>query len=416
MLAAACCSLLAGWSVPPSEALADAQVNFQYRPRAEMKGAGYKNPNTEATHAYFEASHRARLGAKFTHASAPGAAALVEIQDVRFFGEEFDTLNDFVADGFDLHQGLVDLYDGESRLGVRVGRQELTYEEHRLFGNVDWTQQGRSHDAVVFRWDPKPYEMHLGLAKNLGRSRLTGTYNKAYKDYSTYRELSFLWVKRSFDQAAASVYAVYDTPKDVSTRWTVGPRVESKHFGLQSRAEAYYQQTKKPDKDAVKGYFLGLTTGKTVPIGGLNATVAGWYDLSSPDFYSLYPTAHKFFGYMDLFLAFPADTKFPGDNGTKGLHDPALRLTVAAGKWKVLLDAHYFLLTKDADGEKAIGPEVDLTIPVAVHDAVTLTCGASALVPGKAMENLKGKGEGAAFAPADLQTGIWSYVMLDAKF
>ncbi|MBI2060819.1 MAG: alginate export family protein [Nitrospirae bacterium] len=390
----------------------DAKVSLQYRPRIENKGAGYRTPKTEGSSGYLEASHRARLGIKATHPDVPNVSGAAEIQDVRFFGEESDTLADYTADTFDLHQGFVDAFDEIRHIGIRVGRQELNYDEHRLLGNVDWTQQGRSHDAAVLRWESGAYAAHLGGAKHLSAARLQGgTYKKAYPSYTNYNELLFLWAKAPAGPVSASYYAVFDTPPKISTRFTTGPRLESSAGGIQSRAEAYYQITKQRDMDRASGYLVGLSAGKSFSAGPTGYSTTAAYDFSSPDFGSLYPTAHKWFGTMDLFLAFPADTN------SKGLHDPALKLSATGTDWKLLLDLHYFMLAEDVNGEKNLGPEVDITLPVKFNNVLTLTAGVSAFFPGPGMENLKGTTpEGGTFTPASLETGYWSFLMLDAKF
>jgi hypothetical protein len=33
---------------------------------------------------------------------------------------------------------------------MKLGRQEVIYDNSRIFGNVDWAQQGRSHDHGSF--------------------------------------------------------------------------------------------------------------------------------------------------------------------------------------------------------------------------------------------------------------------------
>ena len=88
---------------------------------------------------------RARLGLRFAYGDE--VQTLVQIQDVRTWGEESDTLGDFAGDGIDMHQAYVDvLLDPEWRL--RIGRQEISYLNHRLIGNDGFKEQARSFDAI----------------------------------------------------------------------------------------------------------------------------------------------------------------------------------------------------------------------------------------------------------------------------
>jgi hypothetical protein len=35
---------------------------------------------------------------------------------------------------------------------LKFGRQEIVYDDSRIFGNVGWAQQGRSHDALLVQF------------------------------------------------------------------------------------------------------------------------------------------------------------------------------------------------------------------------------------------------------------------------
>jgi len=57
------------------------------------------------------------------------------------------------ADRFDLHQAFVTLGDPKQfPLTAKVGRQELAYGEERLVGAFDWNNLGRVFDAAKLRW------------------------------------------------------------------------------------------------------------------------------------------------------------------------------------------------------------------------------------------------------------------------
>ena len=47
-------------------------------------------------------------------------------------------------------------------LSLKIGRQELVYDDVRLLGNLDWLQQGRRFDAAIFK------AQHLGWALDFG--------------------------------------------------------------------------------------------------------------------------------------------------------------------------------------------------------------------------------------------------------
>jgi hypothetical protein len=90
---------------------------------------------------------RARLTVR---ASAFGRVGVyLEFQDVRAWGSEPNTATTTPNTG--LHQGFVD-WKAADWLDVRVGRQELSYGEDRLIGNLDWAQAARAFDGVFLRF------------------------------------------------------------------------------------------------------------------------------------------------------------------------------------------------------------------------------------------------------------------------
>ena len=36
-------------------------------------------------------------------------------------------------------------------ISLKVGRQELAYDDQRIFGNAGWAQQARSHDVALYK-------------------------------------------------------------------------------------------------------------------------------------------------------------------------------------------------------------------------------------------------------------------------
>lgn len=95
-------------------------------------------------------SQRARFGV--TLKEHTGLAFTLRLQDVRTWGEETDTLNDFHADGFDAHEAFVVVPVFDDELSLKLGRQEIVFDNHRLVGNVGWTQRARSFDAARATW------------------------------------------------------------------------------------------------------------------------------------------------------------------------------------------------------------------------------------------------------------------------
>jgi hypothetical protein len=97
-------------------------------------------------------THRARLGLSATWAKRLGA--FVQLQDVRVFGEEFDTMLDHNADGLDMHQAYA-RFMPVNGLELRAGRQEIALANQQLVGLRDWIEPAQSFDGgrATFRRD-----------------------------------------------------------------------------------------------------------------------------------------------------------------------------------------------------------------------------------------------------------------------
>ena len=114
-------------------------IGIQFSPRFEQRRGYQTLPPLKSKSAFF-ISERARLNVGFR---AKFVKLYVSLQDVRVWGDEGQALD--VA-GFGLHEGWAELFINDS-ISFKIGRQELVYDDHRLFGNLDWVQQARAHDA-----------------------------------------------------------------------------------------------------------------------------------------------------------------------------------------------------------------------------------------------------------------------------
>jgi hypothetical protein len=61
-----------------------------------------------------------------------------------------------------MHQGYVTLksFMGQN-VDLKLGRQEIIFEGHRLFGNTIWTQGGQTNDAVRFNHSAGNHELNF---------------------------------------------------------------------------------------------------------------------------------------------------------------------------------------------------------------------------------------------------------------
>ena len=66
----------------------------------------------------------------------------------------------------------ISLYEGwanmqaKNGLFVKIGRQELEYDDERIIGNDDWTMTAPTHDVLKLGYDGESHKIHLMAAYN----------------------------------------------------------------------------------------------------------------------------------------------------------------------------------------------------------------------------------------------------------
>ena len=111
-------------------------------------------------------------------------------QDVRVWGQDASSISNADGNKLMLHEGWADLMlfnkadttiksKGIDLMSIKIGRQELSYDDVRLIGNLDWLQQGRRHDMALLKTVHKGWQIDLGYAFNQNADAF-GTTSTAY--------------------------------------------------------------------------------------------------------------------------------------------------------------------------------------------------------------------------------------------
>jgi hypothetical protein len=169
--------------------LADAKSQLtltgQVRMRSEYRnGVGTLRPKDND--ASFFTSQRSRLTFNYR---AGRVILQSSLQDVRVWGQDASTISN--ADGIrlGLHEAWAEIILANKNdssltrepidyLAVKLGRQELMYDDSRLLGNLDWLQQARRHDAAVIKFLDNGWRLDAGFAfnQNTDAFNYNGTY------------------------------------------------------------------------------------------------------------------------------------------------------------------------------------------------------------------------------------------------
>lgn len=334
--------------------------------------------------------HRARLGLGATYVDMIGGQ--VQLQDVRTFGEERDTLGDFSAEGFDLHQGYLRFMPFEG-FEVRVGRQEIAFENHRLIGSVAWIEQARSFDAGRVTFEQGPLKVDSFYAK-VAEDAASPTDADGAPIFTDDRDVLAANVHFApFDELEVGVVFVADYGgNDGTRRVTIGGLLTGQaKLGLDYGAEGYYQYGRADGDIHHRAYMAGGYLGYTVDVT-TKPFLRAFADVLSGDgapgdntprtFNTLFHTGHKFYGEMDYFLNLPRDTS------QRGLADVGGTLGLSPTKgMKGTVTLHHFRTTADqGDGLETFGNELDVTLAYVPWSLFSIDMTYALFAPGDVFE------------------------------
>ena len=383
--------------------LSQLSLDAMFRPRTEYRH-GYKTLVSPADDPAFFTSQRTRLNLGY---GKDNFRFNIALQDIRTWG---NTSQLSVADGLtSLYQGWAEVDIGEM-VQVRVGRQELIYDDHRIFGNVGWAQQGRTHDLALVKVTPGEWIVHAGLAFNQDKEQVKGNF---YTVPNNYKTMQFLWVSRNLENLSLTVLFInnglqYRNPADnaISTPFsqTFGANAGYQDGELKITGSVYYQFGKDGLTRKLNAYQASvranyaLADKKWEPLAGIEilsgtdqSTMATPGNEKNNSFTPFYGTNHKFNGHMDYF--------YVGNHvNSVGLVDIYAGLVFRPGKIVWNLAIHQFAShAKISDPTNPrgtlsnnLGTEVDMNLGYKQSDLLTINAGYSQIFATASMQALKG--------------------------
>lgn len=314
--------------------------------------------------------NRARLGVSVSLDN--GVAGLIQLQDVRVWGEEKNTLFNVAAEGLDIHQAYADIPLGVEGLKLRIGRQEMAFDGQRLIGHVGWTPQARSFDAALVSFKRSDFMLSADVFY-AQTSDLDTIIPRTDNEEDVDKDISFftgaiahldLFKTDTADNRLA-IYALVDRSENADrTRVTLGVHDSGKVGMFLYRVEGYLQTGDLAGNTILAG-MVGAYAGVLLKdVAGLK--ILGWFDYLSgsanPDkvglhaFDTLFATNHKFYGFADFFLNVPKHSE------GKGLIDIALKTSATFAGLKLILDVHGFLPAESREGDGFFGWEIDTQV------------------------------------------------------
>ena len=417
----------------------NAFIGAEIRPRFEIQN-GYRFPPDTITTPQVLVSQRTRLNAGFT---SERFNAYISIQDARIWGDEVLATD---VPSFGMHEAWGQ-YNFNKKIGLKVGRQEIMYDNKRMITDGQWIQQGRAYDAATLK-------MNLGSGWKLD---LVGSYNQQVNNYfGTYYNLNnpktvdIIWLNKSkvdsnykYSATAMIMGDGYQTPDTtgVFMRYTYGINTSFDHYQWGVNFEVYGQSGKTrtinqsgnivPDSfQTVKAFMFSINPWIQVTknfragigldyLSGSDALRDSSEQGTTNMFNFQYGAAHRFYGKMDIFFNLPQGTR------NAGLVDAYLNARYSYKKWELNAEFHRFALENQVEDvenstpqepvalDKLLGYELDLIVTRDLSKEVSLNTGMGFLFPTRSLEFVKTSSFSQLGSPT--VTGYWFYVMLTFK-
>ncbi len=407
-----------------SDLYAQFTVTGELRPRSEFRN-GFKRLRDNGTDPAFFIEQRSRL---YFDYKRDKISLNFTLQDIRMWGATDQTYKEDPS-LFNVYEAWA-RYAFNEQYAFKIGRQTMDYDNARFMGNLDWAQQGRSHDALLFtRQDSeRNCQLHLAFAYNqridFEPGKLEGT---EYLEPDNYKTIIFGWWTKKFDDGGLSVL-FHNDGRQVKSDTSMAYRQTYAALGnytigkIKLDGELYYQGGRNANDTqvsallvAVHGTYNTDLTPLTLGFEYLSGTARG--EEKDKSFNPLYGTNHKFYGFMDYFYVGNFHGQ-AGDGRTSGLIDIHLKSIFKIGQKSNLgANLHYFASpVKIYEGPttlgdtygSTLGTEIDLVYKVNLTRDVNFNLGYSHMFATETMEAVKGGGDKSTL-------NNWAWAMISFK-
>lgn len=370
----------------------------EFRPRTEFS-RGYKILSDENQDWSTLTTQRSRLNFFYV---GEALSTKITLQDVRNWGGQPQLVaNEDYATS--VHEAWAEVFFAPY-FSLRAGRQELNYDDHRIFGNVGWAQQARSHDIALLKYE-NGFNIHLGIAHHENSNQT----NNLYDGPDAYKDLQFFWFNKNWQKSGLSflflnngIPAIENSNQITKYSQTLGGRFTTVVKKASFATNLYCQTGKHASgKDISALNFLIEASLKNGFSAGYEYLSGNSYNKTDKiyAFAPFYGTNHKFNGFMDYF--------FVGNHiNSVGLNDVYLKFKHSENNFGFNADLHYFASAGDIseNANKYLGTELDITFLWKVQESAVISAGWSTMFAGENMELIKG---------GDFETGnYWAYIML----
>lgn len=327
--------------------------------------------------------------------------------------EHSGTWGDVSSSIFSVYEAWAQL---RSRQGLfaKIGRQDLSYDDERIFGNDDWAMSGLSHDAIKLGYEGFGHKLHLIGSFNQNLKNINGGFY--YKDgLQPYKNLQALWYHYDIPGTKLGASLLFtnmgvqggkEGEPDEATYYQqlVGTHLNWAPKNALVEGSFYYQMGREQHGLPIRAWMASIK-GTYTPIPSLDLYTG--YDYLSGDpyfaippegslgvirhevargFSSLYGSHHKFYGAMDFFYVTTYVNGF-----SPGLQNAFAGCKYRPVKGLSLEGSYHFYATSSQliDIKPPLGHELQCKLSYTFLKCVSLSAGYSFMQGTETMERLK---------------------------
>ncbi len=394
-------SFIVGWiffSNLPFLSAQTTRISAEIRPRMQFRnGYGTMRPAIDSLdNQVVLVSQRTRL---FVDYSNTKIRTRMTLQDVRTWG---DTKQQIISDdNFSFLEAWGEwLISPEWSL--KLGRQELVYDAQRIFGKANWTQQGRSHDLALLKYEnEQKWHVHFGYAVHQDKPQL---HSSLYTT-NNYKNLQFLWLHTTQKKFSGSILALNQGFENIKStnhyqtiyNQTIGGILKYLGRNWTLTTEYYSQLGRDMENKSLHAFnFRADVRWKIRPKFKLRLGIeqlSGTSQNQSSENHSFTPwfgANHRHNGWMDYFYGGRRHLN------SVGLQDVYWSGTYESKKWNLVLFTHIFnsmanvisplSLEKQAN---YLGTELDVRLRSKMTSELQLEAGYSQFFTSKTLEILQ---------------------------
>jgi len=377
------------------------ELDGQIRPRVEYRH-GYRSLIDDGVKPGFAVSQRTRLNLNYY---SKQFNSVISIQDIRIWGD-VKTSNKSDVNGLMVHQAWGEIFL-TPKFSVKAGRQTISYDDQRLFGSSDWTQQSRSNDALLIKYTQSESTMiHAGFAYNQSEEKDTGNFYSL----NYFKAVQYAWAHHEIKNVAVSfLIGNFGMPYNTTTGDNIpsqkikymqvfGPYITYKKGDFKIHLAGYYQSGKNDKNIAKSAWYAGGDGVYSISKFSLGA---GFQYITGNDqvnpgnkdheFVITSGTGHRFNGWMDYFYA-------GSSHKGVGLLDLYIPVTYKKNKLSSEFQLHYYEAAASVRGpgnpfavmNSRLGIEAGIMITYTFSPEMNVSGGYSQMFGTKTLQALKG--------------------------